>query len=83
MNVDQALLGETVVKLMDQIENNPPPLDEGYSLDDLKMISVGIIVVFDSGDSTFVRIESSEQYHHHQLGLFENGLEVARQNAWD
>lgn len=77
--IDQALLGETVMKLMDTIETHPPPMDEGFTLDDVKLVSVGVVAVFDCGDSTFVRIESSEEYHHRQIGLFQNALDVAEQ----
>lgn len=75
MSPDQSLIGETVVKLMDTLEADPPEAEEGR---ELEIVAVGIAVVVNTGSSTVVRIEASEDYYHQVVGLFMAAFDVAK-----
>lgn len=71
--IDTQLLGETAARCMED-------MDEAEHLDGGKLISVGITVIAEGpeGDSTFVKIYTSETMHYRQMGLYQAGLDCVK-----
>lgn len=69
--IDQTLLGTTVAKCMDSIEEEPP---EG----DCEMVAVGLVVICSDGSQTWTRTFCSPVRTYEQVGLFSMALECAK-----
>ena len=74
--IDQALLGSTVSKLMDTIEEDTP--GEGDNEGELTIEAVGIVVVVGDGSATWTRTFSSHTRRFEQLGIFASALECCK-----
>jgi hypothetical protein len=71
--IDQSLLGSTVAKCMDSIEESPP--EDG---EDGEMIAVGLVVVIRTEHASYTRTYCSETTYYRQRGLFEIALETVK-----
>lgn len=73
MSIDQALIGQTVAKLMDDIEDDH---------DGATIIAVGIVVAIDHENATYTRIRCSDEVFYKQLGLFHSAVRAV-EGGWE
>jgi hypothetical protein len=68
VSIDTTIIGETAASLMDDL-----PQETGGEI-----VAVGIVVICDAGDESYMRIKCSNELFYAQLGIFSAALECVK-----
>ena len=73
--IDFTLLGKTTAEFMDEL-TDALPQENGPG----KVIAVGLIVVIDFEEDTYLKVHASDKLNYQRVGIFQSATDLVRQS---